>query len=58
MTWEEVRDANGRQCRPDRAYDAANCNALQWYGLWLNRTEGRPVRWDADPACYRPPSVR
>ena len=56
LTWEEARDANGRQCRPDRAYDPANCNALQRYGLWLNRTQGRPVNWTADPACYRPPS--
>jgi hypothetical protein len=54
MTWEEARDANGRRCRPDRAYDEANCNALQWYGLWLNRTYGRPLNWDTDPPCYRP----
>jgi len=54
MTWEEARDENGRHCRPDRAYDGANCNALQWYGLWLNRSGGRPLDWDADPPCYRP----
>jgi hypothetical protein len=56
LTWEEARDLNGKRCRPDRGYDKANCNALQWYGIWLNRTEGRPINWDADPPCYRPGS--
>jgi hypothetical protein len=56
MTWEEARTLNGNRCRPDRAYDKTNCNALQWYGIWLNRTEGRPLNWDADPPCYRPGS--
>lgn len=54
MTWEEARDLNGRRCRPERAYDKDNCNALQWYGIWLNTTQGRPINWDADPPCYRP----
>ncbi|MDD1682193.1 MAG: hypothetical protein LUO98_00015 [Methanoregula sp.] len=56
MTWEEARDLNGKRCRPERAYDKANCNALPWYGIWLNRTQGRPLNGDADPPCYRPGS--
>jgi protein-tyrosine phosphatase len=54
VTWEEARTSNGNRCRPDRAYDKANCNALQWYGIWLNRTQGSPLNWNADPPCYRP----
>jgi hypothetical protein len=56
MTWEEVRDQNGARCRPDRDYDEANCHALQWYGIWLNLTYGRPLNWEADPPCYRRPA--
>jgi hypothetical protein len=54
VTWEEQRDLNGKRCRPNRDYEKENCNALQWYGLWLNQTYGRPLNWDADPPCFRP----
>lgn len=53
MTWEEVRSLNAGHCRPDHDYEKNNCNALQWYGIWLNQNSGRSLSWDADPPCYR-----
>jgi hypothetical protein len=53
MTWEAVRTLNAGHCRPDHDYDKNNCNALQWYGVWLNQEYGRSLNWDADHPCYR-----
>lgn len=50
-SWEEVRALNGERCRPDRGYETDQCNALQWYGLWLNLKFGRSLHWDSIPPC-------
>ncbi len=50
-SWEEMNSLNKGCCRIDgktgeTIYAAENCDALRWYGPWLNLNFGRSIRWD------------
>lgn len=55
-SWEEMNSLNKGCCRIDgktgeTIYATENCNALRWYGLWLNLNFGRSIRWDNSAKC-------
>ncbi|HTZ40490.1 MAG TPA: hypothetical protein VMB77_10045 [Syntrophales bacterium] len=50
-SWEEMNLLNKERCRPGTPYNPDNCNALRWYGLWLNLTVNRSVNWDNPANC-------
>ena len=55
-SWEEMNNLNKGCCRIDgktgeTLYAIENCNALRWYGLWLNLQFGRSIRWNNPAKC-------
>lgn len=55
-SWEEMNSLNKSCCRIDGTtgetiYHTENCNALRWYGLWLNLKLGRSLHWDNPAKC-------
>jgi hypothetical protein len=50
-SWEEMNSLNKGCCRAGVAYRQKNCNALRWYGLWLNLQFGRSIHWDNPAEC-------
>ncbi len=50
-SWEEMNSMNKECCQPGRPYRVKNCNALRWYGLWLNLNINRSVNWDNPANC-------
>ncbi len=50
-SWEEMNLLNKERCPPGRPYRVENCNALRWYGLWLNLNVNRSVNWNNPANC-------
>jgi len=55
-SWEEMNSLNKGCCRIDGTtgetiYATENCNALRWYGLWLNLKFGLSLHWDNPAKC-------
>ncbi|MGZ3636192.1 MAG: hypothetical protein ACXU9N_09300 [Syntrophales bacterium] len=55
-SWERMNSLNKGCCRVDSTsgetiYATENCNALRWYGLWLNLKFGRSLHWDNPTKC-------
>jgi hypothetical protein len=55
-SWEKINSLNKGCCRIDPKTGepicyTENCNALRWYGLWLNLKFGRSLHWDNPAKC-------